>query len=84
MGAFGEKTQTYFRKKSHGKVNDNLKFQNFDFSRKNEILEFQFFIDFSIEQVSENNFVFFYQKLPSLKINISALRSRFPFKFDLK
>ena len=61
---------TFVRKISYGKVNENLKFQNFDFSRKIEILQFQFFIDFSIEQVSKNNFVFFYQKLPSLKINV--------------
>ena len=65
----------------------SMKIWNFKiliFREKIEILEFHFFIDFSIEQVSENNFVFFYQKLPSLKINIYELRSRFPFKFDLK
>ena len=37
------------------------------FREKIEILEFQFFIDFSIEQVSENNFVFFLPKAPIFK-----------------
>ena len=56
---FHEKWQTYFRKMSYGKVNENCKFQNFDFFEKIKILKFSIFIDFSIGDFSKISLPFY-------------------------
>ena len=85
MEAFGEKSQTYFWKFSHRKVDENRKFQNFNFLRKNrnfEIFDFHWLFDriFFVE----NKLALFHEKHPSLKINSSELSGRIPFKVGLK
>ena len=63
MEAFHEKVQTYFQKISHGKVNENFKFQKLTFfSGKTQFFDFEIFIDFHrFFLISENIFGFLVQ-----------------------
>ncbi len=84
MEAFDEKSQTYFRKFSYRKINENRKFQNFNFFDENQIFgifNFHWLFD---RKIFENNFVIFHQKLPSSSIDIFELSHRIPFEFGLK